>query len=172
MTDLELLHTPLAKLQRLRIIVNICFVVVTCLGSYFVVERSSAYRDLIIELKQQHALAGSEQRLRGQHIEEAHRVLRQQAILHRRQQQLIQSLRAIGLSRTPTTYYTEARTDGDNWRLYGSAREQSDVILLMAQLRRLLPDSVVTLQHISGSATETSGSTAVSFEIFARQAIG
>jgi hypothetical protein len=172
MRDLELLQTPLAKLRRLRLMVGACTVVATCLGSYFIVERSSAYLDLVSVLKQQRALAGTEQRLRKQDIEEMDRALRQQAILHRQQQQLIEFLRAIGLTRTPTTYYTEVRTDGDNWRLYGSAREQQDVFLLMAQLGRLLPDSVVTLQHVSGNAPEASSSSAVTFEIFAQPATG
>ena len=121
MTDIELLHTPLAMLQRRRIVAGVCALAATCFGSYLIVERSSAYRGLVSALKQQHAFTGTEQRLREQHLEKTHRVLRQQTILRRQQRQLIQFLRAIGLTRTATAYYTEARTDEGNWRLSGSA---------------------------------------------------
>ena len=81
-------------------------------------------------------------------------------------------MRAIGLTRTATAYYTEARTDEGNWRLSGSALEQRDVFLLVAHLRQLLPESVVTLQQISGRATEVSDTAEVSFEISVQLATG
>jgi len=99
-------------------------------------------------------------------------VLRQQTILRRQQRQLIQFLRAIGLTRTATAHYTEARTDEGNWWLSGSALEQRDVFLLVAHLRQLLPESVVTLQQVSGRATEVSDTAEVSFEISVQLATG
>lgn len=172
MTDIELLHTPLAMLQRRRIVAGVCALAATCLGSYLIVERSSAYRGLVSVLKQQHEFTGTEQRLREQHLEKTHRVLRQQTILRRQQRQLIQFLRAIGLTRTATAHYTEARTDEGNWWLSGSALEQRDVFLLVAHLRQLLPESVVTLQQVSGRATEVSDTAEVSFEISVQLATG
>ena len=88
------------------------------------------------------------------------------------QQRVIQVLRAIGHTATTTSYYTEATTEGDRWRLYGRASDQSEVFLLIAQLRRLLPDNVVTLVEISGEAAAELQASVVTFEIVTRPVIG
>ena len=172
MIDLELLHTSLIKLQRLRISIGVCALVVVVLGGYVISERSSAYRALIAVLQQQHTAVAKKQRQRAQNIDAAKHALQQQGIVQMQQQRVIQVLRAIGHTATTTSYYTEVSTEGDRWRLYGRAGDQSEVFLLIAQLRRLLPDNVVTLVEISGEAAAELQASVVTFEIVTRPVIG
>ena len=172
MIDLELLHTSLIKLQHLRISIGLCALVVAVLGGYVISERSSAYSALIAVLQQQHTAVAKKQRQRAQNIDAAKHALQQQGIVQMQQQRVIQVLRAIGHTATTTSYYTEVSTEGDRWRLYGRASDQSEVFLLIAQLRRLLPDNVVTLVEISGEAAAELQASVVTFEIFTRPVIG
>ena len=172
MIDLELLRTSLIKLQRLRISIGVSALVVAVLGGYVISERSKAYRALIAVLQQQHTAVAKKQRQRAQNIDAAKHALQQQGIVQMQQQRVIQVLRAIGHTATTTSYYTEATTEGDRWRLYGRASDQSEVFLLIAQLRRLLPDNVVTLVEISGEAAAELQASVVTFEIVTRPVIG
>ena len=66
-------------------------------------------------------------------------------------------------------------TNGDSLKQNNTAfgqLEQRDVFLLVAHLRQLLPESVVTLQQVSGRATEVSDTAEVSFEISVQLATG
>jgi hypothetical protein len=172
MIDLELLHTSLVKLQRLRISIGVSALVVALLGGYVISERASAYGALIAALQQQHTAVAKKHRQRAQNIDAAKHALQQQGIVQMQQQRMIQVLRAIGHTATTTSYYTKARTEGDRWRLYGRAGNQSEVFLLIAQLRGLLPDNAVTLVEISAEAAAERQASAVTFEIATRPAIG
>ena len=103
MIDLELLHTSLIKLQRLRISIGVCALVVAVLGGYVISERSNAYRALIAVLQQQHTAVAKKQRQRAQNIDAAKHALQQQGIVQMQQQRVIQVLRAIGHTATTTS---------------------------------------------------------------------
>ena len=60
------------------------------------------------------------------------------------------------------------RFQDDGCRLFGRALEQADALSMLSQLRRMLPDDVVTLVHIAtvvGGAASPRQSVGVTFEI-------
>ena len=151
MADLDLLHTPITRLRRLRLLVAACVATATFIGGHLILDRAHSYAPLIAALKQQLATSEIAQSQRLQRFEDATKAAHHKAILQVRQRHLIQVLRAVGLTRSETAHYTQLRFEADAWRLYGSAALQTDVLSMLSQLRKQLPEDLVTLVHISAN---------------------